>query len=206
MSIRSTILIHSLVCLITGCGRHTVTERELQSYIANEGHGLKKEREIGDVKLTVSYKPNDLIILQDVQGKGKYTMQDLEQARKDFGGYDYFVINISRSGKEVLMTTSGRQELNAEMNELMFNMGEHIFLVNEHSDTIPFVDYIYPRMYGLAASTDLLFVFKKDTAADDRELTLNIEDFGLGIGTNKFTFDKRDILAIPPLDFKNTLN
>lgn len=182
-----------------------MSEKELQAYINNDRHGLKKEREIGDVKLTVTYRPNDMVILQELKGKGKYTEDDMRQARKDFGGYDYFILNISRSGKEVLMTTSSREEMNGEMNELMFGMGEHISLVNDHNDTIPLVDYIYPRMYGIASSTELMFIFKKDNQPDAKKLTLIVDDFGLGVGTNKFTFDRRDIASIPSLNFNKAL-
>jgi len=73
------------------------------------------------------------------------------------------------------------------VNQLAFGMGEKAHLYNQQKDTIELADFIYPRMYGMSQSTDILFVFPREKQYLKKEyLNFTIEDLGMYTGEVKF--------------------
>lgn len=196
-------IIYSIVVsflLLVGC-KMSKTEEELQAYINNEKNGLVKQKNIGDVTYKVIYKPTDLIVAQFLAQQDKTNHAKIDSLRRRLEKYYYFLVSISRNQNEVLATAKSTEEMNNEMMELMFHMGQYITATAE-KDTLLLVDYIYPRMYGASRSTDLLFVFEREKPRNKaKEIIIAIDDIGMGVGLNKFIFDRDDLVNSPTLQF-----
>jgi hypothetical protein len=57
------------------------------------------------------------------------------------------------------------------------------------------------RTYGLSSTTDLLFVFNKKKAAGTDWVQFNLNEFGLGLGNQRFRFSTMDLEETPQINF-----
>jgi len=63
-------------------------------------------------------------------------------------------------------TSSGQDDFSNKLQTLSFKMSEYVNVTTSGKDTIPVADYAFPRTFGLARSTNLLFVFNKEEMKD----------------------------------------
>ncbi len=107
---------------------------------------------------------------------------------------------MSRGNQELLNSVAGdRQQFGAMVQQLAFGMHDKIHLYTEKKDTIPMVDYIYPRMYGMSKNTSLLLVYPREDIINAQEVNLTIEDLGFGTGEVRFTQKGHQIKNQPKL-------
>ena len=86
------------------------------------------------------------------------------------------------------------------VNQLAFGMGQKVNIFSQEKDTLTLLDFVYPRMYGMSRSTDILFVYprtKQDLKHD--YLNFTIEDLGLYTGEVKFKIPTKIIKNEPKL-------
>ncbi|HHC81216.1 MAG TPA: hypothetical protein ENK46_15145 [Flavobacteriia bacterium] len=187
--------------LITGCTNKTFnTEQELWNYIKNEENGYIQHKNINGYDFTLLYKPTDLLVKQE--------LSDLKDAkkisalRKKYNQYMYFNLSMSKNNKELLSTAPhSRNEFGAMVNQLAFGMGNKVHLYTQKKDTLPLLDFVYPRMYGMSQSTDILFVYPRDKKYLKNEyLNFTIEDLGIYTGVVKFKVSTKKIEHEPTLD------
>ena len=122
--------------------------------------------------------------------------------RERYGQYLYFSLSLSRDDQEVLNSVAGdRQAFGAMVNQLAFGMGEQVHLFTEKRDTIPLLDYVYPRMYGMSKSTSLLLVYPREGLEEAQSLTLTVKDLGFGTGEVGLRTELEKIKNQPTLHF-----
>lgn len=195
-----TILAFTIITAISACTRK-VTKQEMLDYIKNPENGLTKQKSINNVDYKLTYRPSDLFVLQETEGDTSLTEQEFEEIYNRYHQNAYFILSISQNKQEVLSNYAGnQQQFGAMVNQLAFGMNEKVFIKNR-ADTIYFKDYVYPRLYGMKPSTDILFAFAKEELTETETFDFYIKDLGLKTGDIKFKFTNKDIKNIPELKY-----
>ncbi|WP_420603223.1 hypothetical protein [Flagellimonas sp.] len=195
----------SLILLI-GCGQNTFdSEKELLAYIKNTDNGYRYEKVIGNVVYTLTYRPTDIIVKQELDNNHSST--NVEDLRKKYGDYLYFNLGMKANNQELLSSRmGGRAAFGAMVNQLVFGMGEKVHLISQKRDTIPMADYIYPRTYGMSNSTNILLVYPKNKKLLSEDFFhITIEDLGLSTGEIGFKIPVKPLENEPQINFENTL-
>lgn len=179
-----------LICigylLLSSCGQSSFdTEEALWEYLKDEDNGYLQKKSIRGVEYSLLYKPTDLLVLQEVGNKKDPLL--IDSLRRKYSKYVYFNLSMSRGNQELLNSVAGdRQQFGAMVSQLAFGMHDKIHLYTETKDTIPMLDYNYPRMYGMSKSTSMLLVYPREDVINAQEVNLTIEDLGFGTGEVRF--------------------
>jgi hypothetical protein len=187
-----------LIVLVGGCGvYHVDTVEELQHYVLNEGNGAVKQTRVNGIDLQVIYRPTDLLAERELRSQPSH--EKIDAVLKKYTGYYYFVLNISKDSKEVLIDKNDGS-FGDLISTLSFRMADYVTLTTQIA-TIPVSDFIFDRTYGYGAATSILFVFdKKETLGSDW-IQLNIGEFGMGLGNPSFRFLVEDLENVPRISF-----
>lgn len=193
------ILVALIGCLVS-CTQEVETTEALQEFITE--HDLSKHKSIGAVTLQLRYKPNDLLVAQELRQQTPTTAL-LDSLRHKYGQYAYFLLSMSANDKEIEMWNTGTQgHFGERIQTLSFGMNQYVHLVTSQQDTIPITDYAYQRTFGMGRSTDILFAFDRTKIEESDWIQFQLKDFGLGIGNNRFKFETNDLKKVPALSFK----
>ena len=183
-----------------GCGNSAhLPPEKLSAFVVDEEHGLKKSAALGNVNIEVTYRPVDLLVYQEI-GKQVVDAKEIENLRKKYNQYIYFILSLSNDSKEALHQTGGSQ-YSELVQTLSFRMNDYVTLTTAASDTIPVGDFMLNRTYGMSSSTDLLFVFSKEKAIGQDWIQFNLNEFGLEVGNQRFRFSMKDIEEVPEVNF-----
>lgn len=164
------------------------SEEELWSYIKNPDNGYFQKKSVNGVDFSLLYKPTDLIIAQELRNEDA-TKEEIDSLRNKYGPYAYFNLSMSRGNQELLNSVAGdRNQFGKMVNTLAFGMKNKIHLYSREKDTIPIIDYVYPRMYGIGNNTSILLVYSMDEVKKYTHLNLTTEDLGFGTGDINFSF------------------
>ncbi|MEM9326842.1 MAG: hypothetical protein AAGA85_14345 [Bacteroidota bacterium] len=175
----------------------TLPLTELQAYVLDEDHGLTLSKEAGAMNMQVSWRPNDLLVYQEVGSQSNIEIQK-ESAQK-YEDYVYFSLRLSAHGRDALYGVSqNQQQFSENLRMLSFGMADRVRLIAA-PDTIPVADYLYDRDFGLSGTSNLLFVFRKDKLRGKKEVVFQSQEFGLNTGLQNFRFQAKDILNTPRL-------
>ena len=174
----------------------SVENSVLMAYINNKNNGVKRECESNGINYSLKYKPQDLIVQQDLEGHPRFNKDSL---RAFYSDCKYFVLAISYEGKEIFSARSKAFE--SMLKEVSFGLKEDIFLEeNETGELFYLTGFIYPRLYGVTPFTSILLCFKDKRLKTIGDFTLYVKDFLNGSAQNlKFEFSKKDIDRIPTL-------
>jgi hypothetical protein len=191
--------------LTSSCSKDYLTEKELKKYILDEKNGLRKSIKHGDYTVDAIYRPNDLLILQEI-GNSQPDSATLTKLNNKYGGHYYFILTLSKNGKEAVSTTSmPYDEFGDVLQNVSFRMNEFVNITTAKQDTIALADFIYNRTFGMSSSSEILLVFDKKKATDTDWIQINLAELGLGIGTQNFRFEKEKLDETPQIDFKELL-
>jgi hypothetical protein len=188
------------LCNLSCSAPEVNTAEELNQYIQEADHNLAKRTEINGYTLTVTFKPTDLIVSQEL-GEAQTSQADLDQLEKKYSNYYYFILSLSKNNREALQPSETGDQYSDLVQTLSFRMNEYASLTTSAQDTIPVGDFMLNRTFGLSASTDLLFVFNKEKASGKDWVQFNLNEFGLGLGNQRFRFKIEDIESVPRLKF-----
>ncbi|CAM1340651.1 hypothetical protein [Tenacibaculum amylolyticum] len=202
MKLPQIVLLLLAIIVSNSCTRKTFSSKEeLWGYLRNQDHGYVQSKNVNGYDFTLLYKPTDLLVDQELGNT--FTKEDVEKLREKYKKYIYFTLSMSRDNKELLSATpKNRQEFGAMVNELAFGMGEKVHVFTSKKDTLTLLDYVYPRMYGMSKSTDMLFVYPRDKKyLQDDYLNITVEDLGTYTGEVKFKIPTKKIKNEPKLNF-----
>lgn len=190
-----------LLFILTSCSPSNLTEQELFSYVQNEDNGLLKTKEQNGYKITVYYKPTDLVINQYAE-KGAIEQATLDTLKKQYKNYAYFILSLQKDKSNALYNMNeGFGAFSETLQTLAFRMDHYVHLTTASKDTIPVADFVYPRLYGASPSTDILFVFNNKQFSNTEWVQFNLKEFGLGVGRKNFRFNTQDLQNTPALKF-----
>jgi hypothetical protein len=185
---------------MVGCGNSAhLPPEKLSAFVIDEEHGLKKTAVLNGINTEVTYRPVDLLIYQEID-KQVVDAKEIENLRKKYNQYIYFVLSLLNDSKEALHQAGGSQYSDL-VQTLSFRMNKYVTLTTAASDTIPVGDFMLNRTYGMSSSTDLLFVFNKEKTIGQDWIQFNLNEFGLGVGNQRFRFAMDDIEKVPEVNF-----
>jgi hypothetical protein len=174
-------------------------DKELKAYVSNPDHGCINTIDKNGIQLSVSYRPTDLLISQEVEDE-LVTPPVIDSLRMKYQGQFYFLISFSRNNKELLQSANDPVAYSDLLQTLSFRMSSYVSLSDGRA-SVPPSDYMLNRTYGLASSTDLLFAFPRERLANTGWLEFEMKEFGLQTGDQHVRFKRSDLERIPPLNF-----
>jgi hypothetical protein len=196
----------AFMLLLTGMSsfflaQKVLNEKDLSQYISVADNGLIKEKNIGDVKLKVLYKPSDLLVAQELRTNAE---ENIEALKKKYQSYYYFILSISKQDSELeryYVRNGG--DFSNKVEQLSFGMGQFLKIITSENDTLSMVDYVYPRMYGATRASSFILIFNNEKIRKSSWFDLYFKYPDLEVGKQKFRFITSDIERCPQLDFKN---
>ncbi len=198
-----TLAVTLLLAFVASCGSKSFdTRKELWAYLKDTDNKYHIVKSINGVQYELTYKPTDLLVAQEL-GSQSYTEEKVLSTRGKYQKYLYFQLSISANGEEILNQKAGdRAQFGAMVNQLVFKMDEKVNLITQERDTLPLMDYVTPRMYGMGKSTDLLLVYERDQKLLNQEyLQFTLQDIGFGSGEVTFKLNTKNIKSQPTLNF-----
>jgi len=190
-----------LLSILSSCNKpQYLSEEQLKAYVIDPDHGLSEKNEVNEVVTTVTYRPTDLLVAQELRSASP-TVKEIERIRGKYNKYAYFVLNISNRDRDVLTGLSDYDRFSRQLNTFAFGMAEFVNLTTPQKDTIPVADYIFPRTYGAGKSTAMLFAFNNEQFKNREWIQLNLKEMGLGTGDQSFRFRVADLQEVPEIDF-----
>ncbi len=183
------------------CSQKTFDNKEeLMAYVVDPENGYTQQKTVNGVNFSLAYRPTDMLVQQELSEHVEKS--ELDSLRKKYGEYMYFNLSLSKNNKEVLNgLVSNRNGFEVMVNQLAFGMGEKVHLISQTRDTISLADYIYPRLYGMSGSTNILFVYPRDKKIIGKEFFyFTIEDLGLETGEVGFKIPTKSVKNEPKLN------
>lgn len=194
----------ALLLAFSSCAKQKVSEEELKKYIRDVDNGLRQSITVGEFNVEATYQPTDLFVLREL-GSSIADTATINKWYKKYGGHYYFILSISKNGKEAVSPTQMPYDHFSDLLQTVsFRMGEYTNMTTSRQDTIPLADFIYNRTFGMATGSDILMVFDKKETADADWVQINLKELGLGLGTQNFRFDKDKLDEAPEIDFNKT--
>jgi hypothetical protein len=188
-------------CLaLCSCKPKEMSLTELKSFIVDQDNGLQQSAEVNGTKVSVTFRPTDMWVDQEVHG-GRVDEKTLDSLRQKYARYYYFILSVSKSDEEALHMTGDMDRYSQLVETMSFRMREYVTLTTTSQDTIPIGDFMMNRTYGLGSSTDILFSFDKEKALNDGWVQFNLNEFGLGLGNKRFRFATSDLENSPNVRF-----
>ena len=195
-----------LILIGTACKQKTFdTENDLWVYIKDETNGYIHKKKVGDVTYAITYRPTDVLVKQQLGDN--YNQHQVDSLRTKYREYIYMNLSMSANDQELLNSMVGnRSAFGAMVNQLAFEMTDKIHLYSRSKDTIPMADYIYPRMYGMSGSTNILLIYPRDKGLLNQEFFhFSIEDLGFKTGEVRFKVPTKPFKSEPMLKLKNEI-
>ena len=180
-----------------GCQTNASPE-EVGSYINDESNRLKKVAEVNGTKVSVMYRPSELMVYHRFGEKTDSNRTAIKQERKKWSDKLYFKLSLSRNDRPVLASMPSQRAYSELINTLTFGLGAYQTMV-QGTDTLQFLDAQLARTYGKGYSDDILFVYKQPESESTEPMVLTLEEFGLNIGRLRFRFDPKDIQRTPKI-------
>jgi hypothetical protein len=180
---------------LTSCfGSKALDEKQLREYINNEENGLKKTVAYENYTISMTYRPTDLIVKQQMNQNSQH---EIDSLRKIYSKYVYFTMTIEKDGKDLETDFAmNPSQFSSMISYLSAQFGSNISLETEGGRE-PIKEYVYVRSYGTGPSNFLL-VFDKPQESD---FTILVEGHDIGFGRTTFSFNKSDIEQTPNLKF-----
>lgn len=190
------------VLLLVSCSPDYLREEELAEYVLDADNGLTRSVDYNGYQAKVTYRPSDLLIVQETGGVVDIKKQELDRLRKKYSDHYYFILSLSKNNREALYSSGHYGQFSNLMQTLSFRMRNYVKMTTSEKDTIEVADYIYSRTFGMSRGSNLMFVFSKEEINEDEWLQFNLKEFGLGLGNQNFRFSLEDLKEVPKIKFK----
>lgn len=159
-------------------------------------NGLIQTAGDNNFNFEVIYRPKDLIIEQNV-GDHQGAMWDSMAAQ--LRTYDYFIMRISKSKKEVETFFAGDPASYMKvMNYLNGVIANDIFMIVDN-ETVRVSDALFAPAYGMSEASSVLITFNSNLAGRKADFKIVFMDSQFGTGRHEFSFEFASIQAIPKL-------
>lgn len=185
-----------LTLIFYRCNPDSISEDELKKYITNPSNGLIKKIDKGDIVLEMLYKPDDLILLQELDDIQDHDERLLAIAKYD--SLDYFILTIAKQGQEIESSYVNSGQFVEVINYLGGGISEDIsLLIGDESNKVLSVAYV--GSFGMANKTQVMCVFNSFLLSKHGKASIHFDDSILGTGLNIFEFSIDQIKKTPRL-------
>lgn len=186
------------------CNPTQVSKEKLISYIEHN-KVLNQTREINGIKVQIKYCPYQLLVLQELESKGSSDSVHAAFLENKYNKQYYFRLSYSKAGKEVIRQMGSFQQYSDMLQVFSFELGKYISASTQTGSELPLLDYAFEQQYGLSNSNSVMLAFKKSDFDSSDDISVNVSEFGLGIGTTQFVFKKSELEKISKLNYSATL-
>lgn len=183
-------------CLCTSCQPAHLTPEELNRYVDDPDHGLQQHQQVGETVVAATYQPAELLVAREIQALEDAPLQ-VDSLRQKYSNAAYFLLSISRNGRDVLQPAEGFAQYSELLQTLAFHMDEQVRLVTSQGDTLRPTNYYLDRTTTGTHAAQLLLAFAKPASSGTWHLQLR--ECGLGTGNLSFAFETQQLQAVPAL-------
>jgi hypothetical protein len=153
---------------------------------------------VDDIKVDLKYYPGELLALQEFESIDK-SGKSYSVLMKKYNDQYYFHLSFSKNGNDLIRQMGSFHQYSDMLQVMSFEMGKYVNASTEKTDSVFLMDYVFDQNYGMSHNTSILLVFSKKHISDAKNLIININEFGLGIGNLPFTFNVDDLDKIPKI-------
>lgn len=199
---KKTLLLRLFQCLpvvFLGCADKKLSQAELIQYVADDPD-LSKSKTHEGFDITVTFRPTDLLIAQELETGKLPGSARVEALREKYQDHHYFLLSLSKNKKEAIYQIP-QAHFSSIVQTLSFGMSPYVNLTSSGQDTVAVADYIFTRTYGMGTATTLMFVFSREKIQEDEWIQFNLKEFGMGLGNHNFRFGRSHLESVPALDF-----
>lgn len=194
----SVCLFGALGLLLAGCAA-PLPPAEYQAYLVNPTHGLTQTIEANGATITCTYRPIDLLVLQDLASTPTAGHDSLARA---YAGKTYCTLTLARNGSEVEnQFVNDPTAYQQALTYLNTGIATDAFLATTPRDSVPAVASMYVRQFGTTGHSTVLLVFDTHQLTPQQGFHLTLHGQRLGLGTLRFPFAAHDLAALPSLKF-----
>lgn len=211
-----------LVIVYTGCepSSYTFSQIEdLEAFSRELPEQLQQTVTQGGFTFTLAYQPEDLLMLNEhkyleelyaanaSESRIKSQVSFISEQQKSFAQSLHFKLIITPDEDDDLIYKKLHQDgfgnYSAWLKKLLFGLQEHVHISTQNAQDIPLLNYQMTRSFGTNKSRSFLLHFpmtwNDEMIANGEPMTIEIDEFGLGIGKVSMTFDT----PFPAVEFKN---
>ena len=180
--------ISTIYFLSIACRNQLKTRESLVKYLGDTSHGLVQVDSIGHLKVTLSFRPWQLLgrDLHKSKETSSNSFNDVLKQRYNF------VLSFSANNKEIL-TQLPFNQYSELVQVFSFRMGDFISVTPDNSNAISPINCSFQETYGLSTANDLLISYDRSKLANSSILRFKIKEFGLNTGDLYFTMKTDDI-------------
>jgi len=196
------IVIFSLALLLTACSPKSFeSKKDMLIYLTDEENGFIQHKTVNGVEYTLLYRPTDLMVAHELPEKAP--VNEVMELVKKYRDHAYFTLSLGKNNREILTEAAGNKgNYRKLLQKLSFDMDRNITVTNQQRDTIPVMDFIYPRMYDLDGKNTIMFVLKRtDKVLKGKRINIAIADLGLMTGEVTFRLPTEIIRNEPKINF-----
>jgi hypothetical protein len=186
-----------LTAALFGCKPNEFsTVDELVHFLRSPENNLSYETQHDDLTISLSYKPTDLMVYQEL-GDSPADYTQLSNLQKKYDGYYFFILSLSHDTTNSQVTGSFFEKVQ----HLSYNLNDYVNLTTSSMDTIFVGEFAPARSISTDKASDIIIVFKKEKSKGQEWIQVNLNEFGLGVGDQQFKFHIDDLEQVPRLKF-----
>lgn len=180
----------SLMTAAVSCGPKVLEEADLMEFIKDGDNGLMKAVKQDDFEITLTYKPTDVIVKQQMENSSQR-----DSLRDVYSQYIYFTLTITKYGKDLESIFAHDLGTFASKIEYLTSQFSQNITLRTSSATSSVEDYLYVRSFGSGPS-NFLVVFKKP---EKDRFKIIVNGVHLSFGQTEFSFNQSDLENVPHL-------
>jgi hypothetical protein len=180
------------VCL-SGCsfsgGKKKITKQsDMLAFTNDSVNGLKKNEQVGPIKIGLTYKPWQLLVSRQKDAANKSDSSKIAYFKNKL----FFVLSLSANHKEVLRQLKFN-DYSEMVQVLAFRMSQFIKAIPDEGKEVEPLECIFQQTYGMGSENEILVVFERQKLIKGDSFNIYINEFGLNTGNLKFEFKTSDI-------------
>lgn len=189
-----------LMCLLfAACQPDAFNSAEdLKQFISEPSNNLVKKVVLNGIVVEVSFKPNDLLIHQEIGG-GPTDHQRLVNLERKYEENYYFLIRLIKNDSTAQEDSVTRQPQFADVYGSIYRS---LSVITPEEDTIRSDQFTIEHInVANESAPEIMIVLSKKKSTYRDWIQFNLDEFGLGIGDHEFKFFINDLEHVPKLKF-----
>jgi hypothetical protein len=186
--------------LLSSCAT-SLSPTEYKAYLADPAHGLTHTVDANRATITCTYRPTDLLVLQDL-AKAPANVVTQDSLAHNYLGKTYCTLKLACNGSEIEnQFVNDPAAYQQALTYLDTGIATDAFLATTTHDSVAAVASMYVRHFGATGHSTVLLVFDTHQLTPQQGFHLTLRGQHLGLGTLRFSFAARDLAALPALKF-----
>jgi hypothetical protein len=175
-------------CSFSGNKKKITKQADILAFTSDSVNGLKKNEQVGAIKIGLTYKPWQLLVSRQKNAGNKRDSSKTAYFKNKL----FFVLSLSANHKEVLrqLKFSDYSEM---VQVLAFRMSQFIKAIPDEGKEVEPLECIFQQTYGMGTENEILIVFERQKLIKSDAFNIYIKEFGLNTGDLKFEFKTNDI-------------